>query len=157
MEGVPWSLLYVFTKQGFVFLQDHDSLPSQLWQLSSSSLPSCTPYLALLCNSGLHFDASLIQGPALLFPVGLSNCIFPWWVIHPINLPHKFHFNINVLLIFKLYLFIWFSQFLNFMADFVQVSLETVFYEVSVLSLTHILLGLNYLPLVPLNYLILFF
>ena len=59
------------------FFQDYDSLPSQLWQPRSLSIPSCNPYLVFLCHSGLHFDAYLIQIPALLFPVGLSNCISP--------------------------------------------------------------------------------
>ena len=38
------------------------------------------------------------------------------------------------------------------MADFVQVSLETIFYAVYLLSLPHILLVFNYFPVEPINY-----
>ena len=54
-------------------------------------------------------------------------------------------------LILKIYLFRFFSQFFNGMAAFVQVSLVTIFYAVSVIFLSRILLGFNYLPLVNLN------
>ena len=39
MQGVPWIIFYVFLKQGFAFVQEHDSLPYQSWQLISSYLP----------------------------------------------------------------------------------------------------------------------
>ena len=45
-----------------------------------------------------------------------------------VNLPHQFQSTLNVYLIFKLYLFSWFPQFLNGMAGFIQVSLAIIFY-----------------------------
>ena len=60
-----------------------------------------------------------------------------------VNLPHQFHYKLNMALILKLYLFSFFSQFFNGMADLIQVSLATIFYEVSVFFLTYIFLGFN--------------
>ena len=74
----------------------------------------------------------------------------------PVNFPQQFHYNINVALIVKIYLFSWLLHFFNCMDDFIQVGLETIFYKVSVIYLPHIFLGFNYLPLLPLNYLVTF-
>ena len=72
------------------------------------------------------------------------------------NFTHQLHSKVNVALIFKLYLFSFFSQFFNGMDAFTQVILATVFYAVSIIFLPHILLGFNYLPLVTLRYIVLF-
>ena len=45
-----------------------------------------------------------------------------------VNLPHQFHFKLNMALILRLYLFSYFSQLFNGMAAFIQVSLATIFY-----------------------------
>ena len=52
----PLNDLSIFLKQGSSFLQDHDSMPYQLWQSSNLYPPSCNQYLALICNRGLHFN-----------------------------------------------------------------------------------------------------
>ena len=45
-----------------------------------------------------------------------------------INMSHQFHYKLNVVLIFKLYLFRHFSHFFNGMSTFTHVSLTTIFY-----------------------------
>ena len=67
------------------------------------------------------------------------------------NLPYKFHFKLNVALIFKLYPISCFYQSLNGISDFIQVSLATIFYAVSIIFLPHNVLGLSYPLLVPLK------
>ena len=57
-----------------------------------------------------------------------------------VNLPHQFHYKLNVVLILELYLFSFFSQLFNGMTALIQVSLATRFYSVSIILLFHILL-----------------
>ena len=60
-----------------------------------------------------------------------------------VNLPHQVHYNLNVVLIFMLYLFTWFYWFFKGMYVFILVSLSILYYVVFLLSLPHILLGFN--------------
>ena len=55
-----------------------------------------------------------------------------------VNIPHQFHSKLNVALVLKFYLFSWFSQSFNDMDNFTEVSLETIFYAVSVIFLPHV-------------------
>ena len=86
MQEFPWIILSVFLKQGYAFIRGNDSLPYKLCKTSSSFLPSCNQYLALIFNRRLHFNAYFLQGPELLFPVVLSNYLSPWWVIQTLQL-----------------------------------------------------------------------
>ena len=66
----------------------------------------------------LHFCFQLVCHPVFI----LDKCS------GLVKLPHQFHSKLNVALIFKPYLFIWFFRCFNVMADFIQVSLATIFY-----------------------------
>ena len=72
-----------------------------------------------------------------------------------VNLPHQLHYKINVAFILKIYLYICFSPLFNGMAACIQVSLASIFYAFPVIVFPHIFLGLNYIRLLPINYLVL--
>ena len=117
----------------------NDSWSSILWQLRSSYPPSFNPYLALICNRGIHFYDYLLQGNELLFQLVYQNVfLFDECSVLAI-LSHQFHYNLNVVLIFNLTLFRCFSQFFNGMADSILIILATIICAVSVIYLLHIL------------------
>ena len=126
MQGLLWTLLSIFLKQGSTFFQENYSLPYQLCQLFSSSIPSCNVHISLVCNSGLHFNASILQSPSLFFRLFYHTAFILdcWYGL--INLPHQLYYKLNVALIFKLYLFIWFSQFFKDIDAFIQFSLAII-------------------------------
>ena len=117
-------------------------MTSKLWQPRSLSITSCNPYIEFLGNSGFTL--------MLLFFKVLQFCFqVVYQTVSPlddcsglVNFLHQLQYKLNVALILKLYLLRCFSWFLNDMADFIQVSLATIFHPIFVLFLFHILLKL---------------
>ena len=123
IQGVPWTILYVFLKQGSVFLQDNYSLPYQILQLISSYLSSCSPYIALLCN--IWFISMLLLFRVMPFFQLVYQTVFildEWSGL--VKFLHQLHSKFNV----TLHLFSWFYQFSYGMAFFIWVNLATIFY-----------------------------
>ena len=86
MQWVPWIIIICLYESRFYIYPRERFSAISTWQLISSSLSSCNTHLALIYNIGIHFDASLLQGPALFLPVGLSYGISTWWVLRPHHL-----------------------------------------------------------------------
>ena len=156
MQVFPWTVLSVFLDQGYTFIHENDYLLYQLWQLSFSSLPSWNPYIALLWNSGftlmflffniLHFFSSWfieLYFSLMSYP-SLSTC----HTNYIISSMWRSYSNSTFSAVSLGYSVVWLIS--------SKLFFQTVFYEVSIIFLPYIFLGLNYLPLVPLNHIVLF-
>ena len=123
MQVVPWIVLPVFLKQCSAFIQEHDSLPSKIWQLSSSYPPSCSPYLAFFFAT---FYSIICLSSSRPYNFVSSKFIKPSLSLMSVLVLSTLHTN-------YILSSIWWSNFLdisqlfNDMDAFIQVSLATIF------------------------------
>ena len=82
MQGFPWVFYLYFWIRVLHFSKSIIvSLSTLVTKLLISTFMTSVSCIAL--TPWPKFDASLLQGPALLFPVGLSNRLYLWWVFRP--------------------------------------------------------------------------